>query len=433
MTRLTKLFSVAAVSLAMGAFTSSAHDLVPAKAQTQPILLKNATVHTVTQGTMQTADVLLVQGKISAVGQVTSIPENTKTIDLSGKHIYPGLIALSSTLGLTEVSAVRATRDMSEVGQVNPDVKAKVAFNADSELIPTVRSNGITHVQIVPQGRLLTGLSSVVHLDGWNWTDSVVKANEGVHLQWPRAGINNAWWEKRSPAKQREQQQKSLDKLDEYFVSARAYYNAYKADNSIAVDSRWHAMMPLFERKVPLYIHADDKRQIEQAVRFAKSNELDMIIVGGKDAWRTTKLLTDNNISVIYESAFGLPSRVDEDIDQAYKTPKMLADANVGFAITIPGDWGSRSLPFAVGQAMNYGLTPAQALAAVTIEPAKLLGLSQSMGSIEVGKNANIVVSEGDLFDYTGHQVSHMFIDGRAVDLDNRHKRLYNKYQQKTE
>ena len=340
---------------------------------------------------------------------------------------------MDSTLGLTEISAVRATRDMSEVGDVNPDVKGRVAFNADSELIPTMRSNGITHVQVVPEGRMFTGLSSLVQLDAWNWTDAVVKADEGVNLIWPRAGINTAWWERRSPEKQREQAAKNLKKVEKHFISARAYYDAYTADKNIAVDSRWHAMMPLFDKTKPLYVHADDRRQIEQAIKFANKQDIRLVIVGGQDAWRVTDLLSKNNVELIFERPFGLPRRSDEAVDQAYKTPKLLADANINFAMTIPGNWGSRSLPFAVGQAINYGLSADKALASVTIEPAKILGVEDSMGSISVGKKANVIVSKGDLFDFATHAVTHMYIDGREVNLDNRHKRLYQKYQQKAE
>jgi len=419
--------------LALLSATSMANYHIPGKDQARPILLKNGTIHTVSQGTLKNADLLFSQGKITAVGTVKSVPDNAQIIDVSGKHIYPGLIALNTSIGLAEIGSIKATKDAREIGEVNPDIKARVAFNADSQLIPTIRSNGVTHTQIVPEGRMLTGQSSLMQLDGWNWQKSLVKADDALHLNWPRLAINTAWWEKRSPKEQRKQSRKTFKRMEGYFESAKHYYDGVKAGKKLPVDSRWHSMIKLFDNKLPLHIHADEKRQIAQALIFAKKHNFNIVIVGGRDAWRLTDQLREQNVSVIYQSPMGLPGRQDEDHDQAYKTPKMLADAGVDFALALSGNWKVRSLPFAAGQAINYGLTMNQALASVTLTPAKILGLDKTMGSIEVGKQANIVISKGDIFDYLGHKVETMFIDGRKIDLNDRHKSLYNKFRQKTE
>lgn len=408
-----------------------AHDIIPGAAQQQPILLQGATVHTVTQGILEAHDVLLQDGKIAAIGQNLTAPTDAKVIALQGKHVYPGLIALANQLGLVEIEAVRATDDSKEVTLTNPDLRARVAYNADSEVIPTVRSNGFSYSLIYPDGNLLMGQSALVQLDAWNHQDAVVKDRTGLHIRWPGVSTVSSWWNPKSPEELRKENQQRAEQLEQYFKQAKAYADAEAAGLNRGVDSRWHAMIPLFKGELPLFVHADDERQIRQAILLAKQYNLALTIVGGRDSWRLADELAAQQVSVIFTSPYGLPTRNDEGYNQAFRTPAVLQQAGVQFALSLDGYWDTRNVVFAAGQAISYGLTPQQALQSVTINAAKIAGVSEQIGSIEVGKAASLVVSDGDIFDYLTHKIRYMWIDGREVDLNNRHKQLHDKYQQR--
>lgn len=408
-----------------------ATDIQPAKKQTTPILIKGGTLHTVTDGTKANYDMLIEKGVISKIGQNLTVPADTQVIDAVGKQVYPGLIGLSTNVGLVEIGAVRATRDSNEVGRATPEVEAHVAYNSDSEIIPTIRSSGVTHVQIAPGGNGLNGQSSLMQLDAWNWQDAVVKSNTGMHLRWPSAGINKSWWERRTPEKQREANQKASEQLKEIFSDINAYAKSRKDNQSQAIDLRWEAMLPVLEGKMPLFVHADDYRQIEQAIHFADAEKLKLVIVGGRDADKAATLLKSRNIPVVFTAPWGQTWRSDEAMDRAFATPAMLEANGIEYSIAIESNWPVRNLPFAAGQSIAYGVSPEIALESVTLRPAKVLGMQDSMGSLTEGKQANIVISSGDLFDHLSHKVETVLIEGRQIDLDNRHKRLYRKYSAK--
>jgi imidazolonepropionase-like amidohydrolase len=403
---------------------------VPGATQSQPILLHNATVHTAV-GEAMVQDVLLVDGKIAAVGQQLDLPADTERYDLTGKHLYPGLIALINQLGLIEVEAVRATRDDREVTETNPDLQVQVAFNADSVVIPTIRSNGFSHSLIYPSGSMIAGRSALMQLDGWNWQDALVQSDVGLHINWPSMTIRTGWRSQQSPDKQREQQQKQLEQLQQYFSQAQAYYLAEQAGKNRGKDSRWHSMLPFFAGELPLFVHADDPRQIRQAMLLAEKYRAKLVIVGGRDSWRLADELAAADVAVIYTAPFDLPARGDEAYDQAFMAPGILRAAGVKVALSLDGFWDTRNLVFATGHVTRYGLSKQDALRALTLDAAKIAGVAERLGSIEVGKSASLVVSDGDIFDYLGHQVEMMWIDGRSVDLDNRHKQLHQRYQQR--
>ncbi|WP_369812610.1 amidohydrolase family protein [Alkalimonas collagenimarina] len=403
---------------------------VPGPAQSQPILLHNATVHTAV-GEAEVQDVLLVDGKIAAVGRQLAIPADTERFDLTGKHLYPGLIALINQLGLIEVGAVRATRDDREITDTNPDLQVQVAFNADSVVIPTIRSNGFSHSLIYPAGSMIAGRSALMQLDGWNWQDSLVQSDVGLHVNWPSMSIRTGWRSQHSPDKQREQQQQQLEQLQHYFTQAHAYYLAEQAGKNRGKDSRWHSMLPFFAAELPLFVHADDPRQIRQAMQLAQQYQARLVIVGGRDSWRIADELAAADVAVIYTAPFGLPTRADEGYDQAFMAPGQLREAGVRVALSLDGFWDTRNLVFATGHVTRYGLSKQDALLALTLDAAKIAGVADQLGSIEVGKSASLVVSDGDIFDYLGHQIEYMWIDGRLVDLDNHHKQLNRRYQQR--
>lgn len=420
-----------ALTGSIGAGQALAHDIVPGKAAATPVLLTGLTVHSVTSGVSSDTDVLIADGKIAAIGKDLPAPQGATVMALDGKHLYPGLIALANQLGLIEIEAVRSTDDSTEVTQTNPDIKAKVAYNADSEVIPTIRSNGFAYAMVYPSGSMLMGQSSLMQLDAWNYQDAVVADATGLHVRWPNASTLGSRWNPKPAEEVRKANAEQLDALQQHFKDAKAYYDAEQAGLNHGVDSRWHQMLPVFKGERPLFVHADDERQIRQAMLLAKQYGLKLTIVGGRDSWRMADELAAAKVAVIYTAPYGLPTRVDENFRQAFITPKVLQDAGVQYALSLDGYWDTRNLVFAAGQAISYGLTPEQALRSVTINAAQIAGVADTIGSIEVGKAASLVVSDGDIFDYLGHKVTHLWIDGRAVDLNNRHKQLHDKYRQR--
>lgn len=421
-------YSIALLASLCLALPAAAHDIKPGSEQSQPVLLQGGTLHTVSQGRMEDTDLLFEDGKITAIGANLSVPENAQVIDVDGHHVYPGLIALDTTLGLVEMPAVRATVDTTETGVVTPEVSAHTAFNADSDIIPTIRYNGITHAQVVPQGNLVRGNSSLLNLDGWNHRTALEEGDIAMHISWPRVGLSTAWWESRSPEEQRKANAEQRDALKEAFTTARAYYDAREAGHQRTEDVRWEAMTGLFDGSKQLFIHADDRRQITQAIDFAKEQGLEMTLVGGRDSWMLADTLAEENIAVVLGDPYGLPAREDDAYDTAFTTPAKLAAAGVQFSISYPGFWDTRNLAFAAGHAVAFGLEQEAALQAITLTPAKMLGVDDRLGSLDVGKQASLVVSKGDILDPLGQSIEHMFIDGRLVDLRNRHTQLYEKY-----
>ena len=420
------LTALAALTLST---VAQAHDMVPGKPQSQPILIQDATLHTVDEGVLTDSDLLFDNGKITAIGRDLTPPAGARIIDAAGKHLYPGLILLGGQVGLREIGAVRATVDDREVGEDNPHLLAQAAYNPDSETIPTLRANGITHAQITPRGYLLAGQSSLINLDAWTIEDGLVGGPLGVHLFWPDAP--SPYLKKKQHQKAMTQYRAKLDRLEDYFRQARAYHQASRQAEKPPMDVRWHGMLALFDSRQPLIVHADSHTQIEQAMRFAERQQLKMVLLGGADSWQLAEQLAAAKIPVIYTHAFDLPQRPDEDIDQAFKAPAQLDAAGVQLAIGYESSWDSRNLAFAAGMAAKYGLGPEKALRAITRGPAEIFGVDNRLGSLAVGKSATLVLSGGDILDYQGHQIELMFIDGRLVDLNNRHKQLYNKYRQK--
>ncbi|WP_194755376.1 amidohydrolase family protein [Aliidiomarina indica] len=419
------------IALSSASFFAQAHNVTPGSSPEQAVLLQGGTLYTVTQGTLQNTDILMLDGKIAEIGTGLAVPEGARVIDISGQHVYPGLIAMDTTLGLVEMSQIRATVDTNEVGLVTPEVMAHQAFNADSEIIPTVRYNGITHAQVVPQGPLVRGQSSLMQLDGWNWQDALEKGPVGMHLTWPRAGLNTAWWERRSPEAQRKANEEQLERLRDTFNTAKAYHQARLAGALNRVDQRWEAMRALFTGDLKLFIHADDRRQIVQALEFTREFGFDLVIVGGRDAWMEADALVEADVPVVFGAPYGLPSRVDDAYDMAFSTPAKLAEAGVDFAIAYPGFWDTRNLAFAAGHAVAFGLDYDAAITAITYAPAKILGVEEQLGSLQTGKQATLIVSKGDVLDHLGQSITYMFIDGREVNLSNRQRQLYEKYQER--
>ncbi|WP_218082758.1 amidohydrolase family protein [Anthocerotibacter panamensis] len=414
----------------------SANNVIPAPPQTRPILLTGGTIHPVSGPVLENAQILLEAGKIRAVGQNLAAPPGAEVVEVKGKHIYPGLIAANTVLGLVEIGAVRATVDQIEPGAINPNVRAEVAVNPDSELFPVTRSNGVLTALTVPQTRngLLAGTSALLKLDGWTWEQMTLKAPVGLDIFWPDLVITHDPRFPRSPEDQQKDIDERMTQLREAFASARAYQKAKQGSPTpINSDLRWEAMIPVLEGKLPVFIHADEVKQIESAIQWADQEKVKIVLVGGKDAWRVTGLLKARDIPVIVSDILSLPLRRSDPYDASFTTPLKLQQAGVRFCIAAGGDTHlERNLPYHAATAAAYGLPKDEALKAITLYAAQILGMGARLGSLEAGKDATLIVTTGDPLEITT-QIEQAYIEGRPIDLTNRQTRLYDKYRQKYE
>ena len=410
-------------------------DQIPAPNQDHPILIQGGTIHTISHGILENADILFVDGKITSVGHNLDIPAEAEIIDASGQHVFPGLISAGSTLGLQEIGAVRATRDYAEVGAVNPNVRANVSYNPDSELIPITRSNGILLALSVPRSGLISGTSSLMMLDGWTWEDATLMHPVGLHLFWPSMNIPKPKPGKQKEKKDKDSRLKSIQKIDDLIQESRAYAQLKITESpSFKHDLRLEGMLPVITGDIPMFIHANEVRQIEAAVYWAERQSVKMVLVGGKDSWRVTQLLKDREIPVIYTQTHSTPMRRFEQYDQAFITPSQLYAAGVKFCISNSESPFQtphiRNLPYHAAKAASYGLSWKEALRSITLSTAEILGVEDQVGSLEASKDATFFIADGDILDIRT-QVNMAFVQGRRVDLSDRHKTLYSKYRNK--
>ncbi|MCX6295247.1 MAG: amidohydrolase family protein [Bacteroidetes bacterium] len=408
-------------------------------AQTKNVLIMNGIAHLGNDSLIQNSIIGIKNGKIILVADAKTANFDKSAydeiIDAKGKNIYPGLIAPNSTLGLTEIESVRATNDFREVGTNLPNIRSLIAYNADSKIIPTVRSNGVLLAQITPRGGLISGTSSVVVLDGWNWEDAAYKIDDGVHINWPTIQGRKFLDEDNifpGPFEKNKDYIKQTEVLKKLFADAKAYNETeVKAETNL----RFEAMKGLFTGTQTLFIHSNAVKEMVEAINFVKQNKISkVVIVGGKDSWMITDLLKQNNISIIISRVHDLPTYQEDDVDLPYKLPYLLQKAGVLFCLNNEGDMeamGTRNLPFMAGTAAAYGLTKEQALRSVTLNTAKILGIDKTTGSIEVGKDANIFISTGDALDMKSNNVERAFIKGNDIDLNTDQKDLYEKYKKK--
>jgi imidazolonepropionase-like amidohydrolase len=408
---------------------------IPGAPQEGPIALVGGTIYPVSKAPIEQGTLLFDQGRIAAVGRKVKIPPGAKRIDVRGRRVYPGLINAYSQLGLVEIGAVRATRDYAETGKINPNVKAEVAVNPDSQLIPVTRSGGVLLALTAPTGGLISGSSALVQLDGWTWEEMTLKAPVGMHVQWPRTSPAADW--KQSESKEedvRKARDEAFALLEQTFADARRYRKARSAGNAEAaphpLDTRWEAMLPVLDGKLPLVVAADEIQQIQAAVAFAQRENVGLIFYGGYDAPHCAPLLKKHRVPVIVSTLDRLPRRRGDAYDAAYSLPGRLHAAGIEFCIASQNTSNARNLPYQAAMAAGYGLSPEEALKAITLYPARILGADDRVGSLEVGKDATLIVTDGDPLQTPTH-VEAAFIQGRQVDLDNRHKRLWRKYEEK--
>jgi imidazolonepropionase-like amidohydrolase len=404
----------------------------PAPPQTKSILLKGGTVHVGDGTVIDDAAVGFRNGAIDYVGHsygVTAVYDTT--IITTDQHIYPGLILPDNSLGLHEVDLVRATSDEDDTGELEPELRALSAYNTDSRITPTVKSNGVLIAQVTPRGGTIAGTSSVVQLDAWDNASAAIKADDGIHMTWPKAYQRTGWWAEPGDTDKSkgDERAKRLQTIDEFFRKAQAYA---LTSGHPETDLRMEAMRGLFNGMKTLFVEADGAQEIQEAVLFAHGLGIKRtVIVGGYDAWRVADLLLDKKVDVILRRTHSLPMRDDDDVDLPYRLPALLRAKGVRFCLGNSGDMermGGRNLAFLAGTASAYGLTKEDALQTITLDAARVLGIDQRYGSLTIGKSATLFISTGDALDMRTNNVTHAFIDGRHLDLDDHQKKLYRQY-----
>lgn len=455
----TNRLTVLALALFITAPGVPASDQLPGRPQEGMILLTGGDVYTVSGEVIPGGQVLFDKGKIVAVGKELALPElagasstangsdapssSVKRIDVTGKRVYPGLFAVGTDLGLTEIASVRGTIDTAETGTLNPNARAEVAVNPDSELIPVARANGVLLNLTVPEGGMLAGSSAVMQLDGWTWEDLTLKAPVAIHLNWPRsASARSRRFSQAPTSDQPEQRDQQFKAIEQAFADARAYLAAKKAAASqssngtsrkVDFDARWEAMIPLLEGQIPLVIAAEEVRQIQQAVAFANREKVKLILFGGYDAPLVADLLKKHDIPVIVNGTQRLPQRADAPYDEPFTLPNRLREAGVRYCLTLSSRHGGadvRNLPYHAGMAAAYGLPPEEALKSITLYPAQILGVADRVGSLAPGRDATLIVADGDVLETPTH-IHLAFVQGRQVDLTSKHTDLWNKYRRK--
>jgi imidazolonepropionase-like amidohydrolase len=393
-----------------------------------------ATVHTASGADVPNGTVVVRDGKIASVEAGAAAPAGLPVVDGKGKHVYPSLFPPLTALGLKEISAVRATIDQTEIGDLNPDARASLAVNFDSELLPVARSGGVLVAGVTPTGGIISGTVAALKLDGWTREDATLRDPAAVTVYWPDLTIDHSPSAAVSVKTQEKRRDAALEKLKNAFHDARAYASARAAEGKSGVprhtvDPKMAALVPAVERKVPVVVAANQLAQIRDALRWAQEESLSLVIWGGADAWRMADELAKAGVPVVVDSPLDLPRRDDEPYDTAFANAGKLAKAGVKVVFNEGGDDGSnvRNLPHLAATAVTFGFPREKAVAAMTLEPAKLLGVGDRLGSIEPGKNATLIVTDRDILDLRSRVVA-AYLDGRALDLTDKQKRLYERY-----
>lgn len=424
----TALFTLA---LSMLVAPALAQVPTPATEQKGFVLVKGGTLHSGDGLVIPNSNILIKDGTIIEIGSqedstvqkaldsiIDLSPNSTvKLYDVEG-HIYPGLIAPNTQLGLKEIDRVRASRDYREVGINNANVRSIIAYNTESKILPTMKYNGILLAEIAPQGFLISGQSSIVELDAWNWEDAAYKMDVGIHLRWPAFRYSEA---------SKKRRKSTLNQLDVIFQEALNYSKTEKHE---LINLKYEAMRGLFDHSKKMFVHVNNAIDIVEAVQFLKRYKVKTVIVGAAQSAKVAGFLRDNQVEVVFVRTQSLPSNSDADYDEKYKTPKVLLDSNVLFCIADQESWQQRNLPFQAGSAVAFGLTREQALASITSNTAKIFGL-EKVGVLAKGMDATLVVSKGDILDMRGNQISLALIRGKNLDLSNHQEMLYKKYRKK--
>ncbi len=409
-----------------------AHQEIPGDKQARPIAIINARIYTVSGPVIEKGTIVFDKGKITAVGANAEVPPGADILDCRGKSVYPSLIAPNTVLGLTEIDAARPTRDMQESGDFNANARAEVAYNPDSEILPTVRSNGILICASVPQGGVVSGTASIMMLDGWTREDCALKSRAALVVNFPSLATFSAPYITKTADEQRKENEKQVKELYEYFEKAKMYWTSARAGLSDqARDIRLEAMRGVFDQQLPVMISCSEYKQILAAIDFAKHFNLKAILVGCEDGARCLKEIKASGYGVIAGRVHSLPRREDEGYDKSYQLPRQLSAAGIVFAYSDGGSWQQRNLPFQAGSSVAFGISEEEALKGLTLNPAKLFGIDKEVGSLEVGKDATLFVSSGNCMDELGNKLEYAFVQGRKISLDSKQTRLAEKFRTK--
>ena len=371
------------------------------------------------------------QGRISLVGPANS-PYNPQDYDTlingQGQWAYPAFIAPNTQLGLVEIESVRATRDFSEVGVFNPNIRSLIAFNSDSEILPTVVSNGVLIAEAVPQGGRISGRSSLLYLQARNWEEATCQADNALHLWWPQRFHATGWWAEPGNPKGNKNYSLEVQGIDAYLQAAQAYAQQTQVNK---INLKFEAMKPLFQGQLKLFVHVDEAQAMLEAIELLKTNyQIPIVLVGATEAWQIADQIAQNQIPLILGDLHSLPVHPDSDYDQPYRTPAILAEKNILFCFSMSGAWQQRNLAFQAGQALAYGLSYEQALAGLSLNTAKILGIDDRLGTLSLGKEASFFLSKGDALDMSTQVITAAYLRGQALDLQDKQKKLNTKYRQ---
>ncbi len=436
-TALTLAAGVAATAL-LSPYSASAQVRMTVPPQSEPVALQGATIHTVTNGVIENGTILFENGLITAVGTDVQIPPGARVVDVSGKHIYPGLIDAYSTVGISEIGSVDVSSDVNELGDFNPNVRAEVAVNAESRHIGTTRSAGVLVTLSTPGGGLISGMSSALSLEGWTWEEMSLKSAAALNVNWPNpnagrggrgGGRGGGGGQDGEPVTYEER----VQQLKDFFAEARAYRDALAAGEEVRTDSRYAAMIRALDRVIPVVVNANGAAQINDAITWAQGEDIWLVIRGGRDAIHVADRLVADDIPVILTSTMAPPGRAYEGYDGAYSMPARLYEAGVRFAISGgSGALYTNRLPWEAGVAVAFGLPEEEALKAVTINAAEFMGIDDQVGSLEPGKQASLLITTGTPLDMTS-DIEQIYIQGREIDMMDIHKWFFEKYMKKVQ
>tara|TARA_Y100000746_G_scaffold40294_1_gene29977 strand:+ start:2695 stop:3999 length:1305 start_codon:yes stop_codon:yes gene_type:complete len=409
----------------------------PVNDQTKPVLIYNAFIHIGDGNIIEKGFVSFDNGKIKDVSSEdldlkSDTYQNYLKINANGSHLYPGLILPNSKIGLEDISAVRATVDHTEVGELNSNIRSLIAFNTDSEIISTFRYNGILLSQVVPDGSFVTGNSSIMMMEGWNWEDAAYKIDDGMHVKWPRKTYPPSRWSGQTNFRENPNYKSSVDMINKFLIDSRSYFNL-NGDENKEVNLKMEAMIDVFNGKKKIYLHVGSREQIIESVQLFKKHGIkDLVLVGANDALYAIDFIKENNLPVLLNNLHRVPSRNHEDVDLPYKLPYLLQKEGIVVGLTASGSLHSqRNLPFLAGTAAGYGLSKEDALKLITSNNAKILGIDDITGTIKAGKDANIIISKGDILDMKSSVIEYAFITGRMINLDGKQQILYDRFKRK--
>lgn len=433
MKRLLSLSLLAGALLAGAPIETEAQVRMTVPRQSQPIALQGATIHTVSDGVIENGTIVFENGVITAVGASVDIPAGAQVVDVAGKHIYPGLIDSYSSVGLSEIGAVGVSNDTNELGMFNPNVRAEVAVNGESRHIGTTRTAGVLVTLTTPGGGLISGLSSAMNMEGWTWEEMSLKGAAALNVNWPNPNPRRfrgfpgfGGQAERGPS-----YEEQVQMLKGFFADARAYRDALAAGQEMRSDSRYEAMIPALDGDIPVVVNANGIAEMNDAITWAEDEGIRLVIRGGSDAIHVADRLVANEIPVILTSTMSPPGREWEGYDGAYTTPARLHEAGVKFAIS--GGSGAaytNRLQWEAGVAVAFGLPEEEAVRAVTLNAAEMMGIDDRVGSLEPGKDATLLITTGNPLD-TMNDVEQAYIQGRELDMTDIHRHFFEKYMEK--